>query len=60
MNRFNLRRTITIVLTTFAGATSIYLATLPNPTQPQKNLGHTTNQIFLIGSQSLLKEQKRK
>ena len=56
MKPFNLRRKITIALTTCAGATSIYLATLPNPTQPQKDLGHTTNQIFLVGSQSLLKK----
>jgi hypothetical protein len=60
MTRFNLHRTVAIALTTVAGAASIYLATLPNPTQPQKNLGRTTNQIFLLGSQSLLKDPKRK
>ncbi|MBW4538533.1 MAG: hypothetical protein KME43_05225 [Myxacorys chilensis ATA2-1-KO14] len=60
MNSFNLRRPVTIVLTTLAGAASIYLATLPNPTQPQKDLGHTTNQIFLVGSQSLMKRSPRK
>lgn len=51
----NFRRTVTIALTIAAGTTSVYLATLTNPTQPQKDLGRTTNQIFLIGSQSLLK-----
>ena len=60
MKFFALRRTVAIALTTLAGAASIYLATLPNPTQPQKDLGRTTNQILLLGSQPLLKEPKRK
>ncbi|WP_068818325.1 hypothetical protein [Phormidesmis priestleyi] len=58
MKPFNLRSAIASTLTVVAGATSIYLATLPNPTQPQTDLGHTTNQIFLVGSQSLLKNRK--
>jgi len=60
MNRFDLRQTIAIALTTLAGAASVYIATLPNPTQPQKDLGRTTNQIFLIGSQTLLKEPRER
>ncbi|MER3433556.1 MAG: hypothetical protein C4288_09010 [Leptolyngbya sp. ERB_1_1] len=58
MNRSDLRQTIAIALTTLAGTASIYIATLPNPTQPQKDLGRTTNQIFLLGSQALLKEPR--
>lgn len=60
MKRFDLRRTVAIALTTLAGVASIYLATLPNPTQPQKDLARTTSQIFLVGSQPLLKKPDRK
>lgn len=54
----NVRRTITIMFTIAAGTASVYIATLTNPTQPQKDLGRTTNQIFLLGSQSLLKREE--
>lgn len=45
------------ILTLSAAVISIHIATLPNPTQPQKDLGRTSNQIFLLGSQSLLKRE---
>lgn len=56
----NLYRKIVIALTIAAGTTSVYLATLTNPTQPQKDLGRTSNQIFLLGIRSLHKDDDRK
>lgn len=60
MHFSNLRRAAIATLTTAATAISIQIATLPNPTQPQKDLGNTMNKLVLMGSQFLLEDLKRK
>lgn len=60
MHSSNLRQAAIATLTTAAAALSIQIATLPNPTQPQKDLGQTMNKLVLIGSQFLLEDLKRR
>lgn len=60
MHFSNLRRVAIATLTTAAAALSIQIAALPNPTQPQKDLGQTMNKLVLIGSQFLLEDLKRR
>lgn len=48
----------TLAMTAAASAIACYLATISHPTQPQQDLGHTANQIVLLGSQQLLKSRK--
>lgn len=49
----------TLAMTAAAGAIAFYLAMIPNPTQPQQDLGHTANQIVFLGIQQLLKSGKK-
>jgi hypothetical protein len=44
---------LTTSLTLLAGGTSFHLATLPTPTDAQKNLSTTTNAIALAGTAAL-------
>lgn len=41
------------LITTTAAATSLYLATLPNPTDIQKELSDTTNTIAIAGATAI-------
>lgn len=45
--------TIATVITTTAASTSFYLATLPNPTDTQKQLSSTTNTIAIAGATTI-------
>jgi hypothetical protein len=45
--------TLTILITTSATGTSFYLATLPNPTDIQKQLSNTTNTIAIAGATAI-------
>ncbi len=41
------------LITTAAAGTSFYLATLPNPTDIQKDLSNTTNAIAIAGTTAI-------
>ncbi len=58
MMKFFSFRHSTLAMTTVAAAIACYLATIPNPTRPQQDLGHTANQMVLLGSQQLLKSRR--
>lgn len=45
--------TLATVITTSAAGTSLYLATLPNPTDIQKQLSNTTNTIAIAGATAI-------
>jgi hypothetical protein len=45
--------TLTTLITTTAAGTSLYLATLPNPTDIQKQLSNTTNTIAIAGTTAI-------
>lgn len=45
--------TLTVVITSIAVATSIYLATVEDPTEIQKQLSSTTNTIALTGTTTI-------
>jgi hypothetical protein len=45
--------TLTTLITTTAAGTSLYLATLSNPTDIQKDLSNTTNAISIAGATAL-------
>jgi hypothetical protein len=45
--------TLATVITTTAAGTSLYLATLPNPTDVQKQLSNTTNTIAIAGTTAI-------
>jgi hypothetical protein len=45
--------TLVTVLTTSAAGTSLYLATLPNPTDIQQQLSNTTNAIAIAGTTAI-------
>jgi hypothetical protein len=45
--------TLATVITTSAAGTSLYLATLPNPTNIQKDLSDTTNAIAIAGTTAI-------
>lgn len=45
--------TLTTVITTTAASTSLYIATLPNPTETQKQLANTANTITIAGATAL-------
>lgn len=45
--------TVATVITTTAVGTSLYLATLPNPTDTQKQLSSTTNTIAIAGATAI-------
>lgn len=45
--------TLATLITTTAAGTSLYLATLPNPTDIQKDLSNTTNAIALTGATAI-------
>lgn len=47
------RLTVATIITTTAVSTSLYLATLPNPTDTQKQLSSTTNTIALAGATTI-------
>jgi hypothetical protein len=49
-----------LIVTLSAAVISIHIATLPNPSKSQQDLGHTTNRILLLGSQALLKDSRHK
>jgi len=44
---------LTAIITSIAAVTSIYLATLENPTDTQKQLSTTSNAIAVAGSTAL-------
>jgi hypothetical protein len=45
--------TLATVITTSAAGTSLYLATLTNPTDVQKQLSNTTNTIAIAGTTAI-------
>lgn len=45
--------TLATLITTSAAGTSLYLATLPNPTDIQKQLSNTTNAIVIAGATAI-------
>lgn len=45
--------TLATVITATAAGTSLYLATLPNPTDIQKQLSTTTNAIAIAGTTAI-------
>jgi hypothetical protein len=45
--------TLATVITTSAVSTSVYLATLANPTDIQKQLSNTTNAIAIAGATAI-------
>lgn len=45
--------TLATVITATAAGTSLYLATLPNPTDTQKQLSTTTNAIAIAGTTAI-------
>ncbi len=45
--------TLVTIITTSAIGTSLYLATLPNPTDIQKQLSNTTNGIAIAGTTAI-------
>lgn len=45
--------TLATLITTTAAGTSFYLATLPSPTDIQKNLSNTTNAITIAGTTAI-------
>ena len=45
--------TLTTLITTTAAGTSLYLATLSNPTDIQKQLSNTTNAIAIAGTTAI-------
>ncbi|MEB3355147.1 MAG: hypothetical protein VKK04_00265 [Synechococcales bacterium] len=45
--------TLTTLITSVAAATSIYLATLENPTEIQKDVSNTANAIAIGGTTAL-------
>jgi hypothetical protein len=45
--------TLATVITTSAAGTSLYLATLPNPTDVQKELRNTANEIAIAGTTAI-------
>lgn len=45
--------TLATIITTTAAGTSFYLATLPNPTDIQKQLSNTTNGIAIAGTTAI-------
>jgi len=45
--------TLTTLITTTAVGTSLYLGTLPNPTDIQKQLSNTTNAIVIAGTTAI-------
>jgi hypothetical protein len=45
--------TLATVITTSAAGTSLYLATLPNPTDIQKDLSNTANGIAIAGATAI-------
>jgi hypothetical protein len=47
--------TLATLMTTAAAGTSLYLATLPNPTDIQKDLSNTANVIVITGSAAIFR-----
>jgi cytosine/uracil/thiamine/allantoin permease len=45
--------TLSTVITATAAVTSLYLSTLSNPTDIQKQLNNTTNTVILAGSTAI-------
>jgi hypothetical protein len=45
--------TLTTVITTTAAGISLYIATLPNPSDAQINLANTTNTITIAGATAI-------
>jgi len=45
--------TLATVITAAAAGTSLYLATLPNPTDIQKDLSNTANAIAIAGTTAI-------
>lgn len=48
---------LTTSLTLLAGGTSFHLATLPTPTDAQKDLSNTANKIFVAGTTALFRRR---
>jgi hypothetical protein len=53
MKRKKALLTLATVITSTAAGTSLYLATLPNPTDIQKQLSNTTNAIVIAGATAI-------